>query len=175
VCNKKHRENHPPDPEPVAPTAPAAAPPSLPQNDIQPSTEVDPNNPFSALEHSDKLKLLFAKYPNLPTQLRRIHDATLPPRPAPGSKPGIPESLMHGIPKKETWNHDMGIKNGKAALRRAKTADGEEGDGVREYYELVLHMMNEASNRDIASRFVQQQIAQEDTKLIERLLAQEKR
>ena len=46
---------------------------------------------------------------------------------------------------------------------------------MREYYELVLHMMNEASDREKASQFVQQQLAQEDTKLIERLLAQEKR
>lgn len=82
--------------------------------------------------------------------------------------------MMQGIQKKETWNHDMGIKNGKAALRRAKSASGEEGEGVREYYELILHMMSE-SNKDTASQYVQQQLAQEDTKLIERLLAQEKR
>ncbi|KAH8178157.1 zinc finger domain-containing protein [Sarocladium implicatum] len=140
----------------------------------QPS-DSDPNNPFHALEHSDKLKLLFAKYPGLPQQLGRIHEATLPPKPAPGAKPGIPESLMQGAPKKDNWNHDMGIRNGKAALRRAKSARGEEGEGVREYYELVMHMMNEASNRDVASQFVQQRVAQEDNKLIERLLAQEKR
>jgi hypothetical protein len=83
--------------------------------------------------------------------------------------------MMQGVQKKETWNHDLGIKNGKAALRRAKTADGEEGEGVREYYELVLHMMNETSDRDRASQLVQQQIAQEDTKLVERLLAQEQK
>jgi hypothetical protein len=152
-----------------------ALPTSQPTVDAQPPTYSDPNNPFHILEHSDKLKLLFAKYPGLPDQLRRIHDATLPPKPAPGTKPGIPDSLMQGIKKKETWNHDMGIKNGKAALRKAKTADGEEGEGVREYYELVLHTMNESSDREKASQFVQQQLAQEDTKLIERLLAQEKR
>lgn len=82
---------------------------------------------------------------------------------------------MKGAPRKENWNHDMGIKNGKAALRRAKSARGEEGEGVREYYELILHVMNEASNRETASQFVQQQVAQEDNRLIERLLAQEKR
>ncbi|KAK0386413.1 hypothetical protein NLU13_6250 [Sarocladium strictum] len=175
VCNKKHRENHPPDPDPVALPAPAVVPASQAPTDTQSSTEHDPDNPFRLLEQSDKLKVLFLKYPSLPEQLRRIHEATLPPKPSPGSKPGIPESLMQGVSKKETWNHDMGIKNGKAALRRAKSADGEEGEGVREYYELVLHMMNEASDRERASQFVQQQLAQEDTKLIERLLAQEKR
>lgn len=47
-----------------------------------------------------------------------------------GSKLGIFEFLMYGILKKEIWNYDMGIKNGKVVLRRVKIVDGEEGDGV---------------------------------------------
>jgi zinc finger HIT domain-containing protein 3 len=82
---------------------------------------------------------------------------------------------MQGIIKKDSWNHDIGIQNGKAALRKAKSAVGEEGEAIREYYELILHVMNEEASQHNAPQFVRQKVAQEDTKLIERLIAQEKR
>ncbi|RKL45960.1 hypothetical protein BFJ72_g2869 [Fusarium proliferatum] len=176
ACNKIHRENHPPEPEP----APAPAPtPTAPQSALSESQATslhqlpDPSNPFQALESSEKLRLLFRKYPGLPDQLRKIDAATLPP---PETKPAIPASLLKGLPpKQEAWNHDIGIQNGKEALRKARRADGEQGDAIREYSELILHLMNTESAQTDVDNIIRQKMAQEDTKLIERLMAQEKR
>ncbi|KAF5658084.1 zinc finger HIT domain-containing protein [Fusarium denticulatum] len=172
ACNKIHRENHPPDLEPAPiPAAPQSAlsrsqATSLPQLP-------DPSNPFQALESSEKLRLLFRKYPGLPDQLRKIDAATLPP---PEAQPAIPASLLKGLPpKQEAWNHDIGIQNGKEALRKARRADGEQGDAIREYSELILHLMNAESAQTDVDNIIRQKMAQEDTKLIERLMAQEKR
>ncbi|EEU47997.1 uncharacterized protein NECHADRAFT_75134 [Fusarium vanettenii 77-13-4] len=169
ACNKTHRENHPPDPEP----APKPEQPQPQQQSSEPRQPFDPSNPFRALESSDKLRQLFQKYPHLPDQLLQIHAATLPP---PETKSAIPASLLKGLPpRRETWNHDIGIQNGKEALRRARRADGEEGDAIREYSELILHLMNTDNAQADVGDILRQQLAQEDTKLIERLMAQEKR
>ncbi|KAF4341732.1 zinc finger domain protein [Fusarium beomiforme] len=169
ACNKLHRENHPPDPEPT-PAPQSTASESLPKSLPQPT---DPLNPFQALESSEKLRLLFRKYPSLPDQLLKIDAATLPP---PETKSAIPASLLKGLPpKQEAWNHDIGIQNGKEALRKARRADGEQGDAIREYSELVLHLLNTENASTDVDTILRQQIAQEDTKLIERLMAQEKR
>ncbi|KAF5548373.1 zinc finger domain-containing protein [Fusarium phyllophilum] len=172
TCNKIHRENHPPDPEP-APT-PAAPQSALSESQATSLPQLpDPSNPFQALESSEKLRLLFRKYPGLPDQLRKIDAATLPP---PEAKPAIPASLLKGLPpKQEAWNHDIGIQNGKEALRKARRADGEQGDAIREYSELILHLMNTESAQANVDKIIRQKMAQEDTKLIERLMAQEKR
>lgn len=82
---------------------------------------------------------------------------------------------MKGAGKKDNWNHDIGIQNGKAALRKAKKAHGQDGEAIREYYELTLHIMNEQSSQQDATRVVSEQVAQEDAKLVERLMAQENR
>ncbi|RGP79690.1 zinc finger hit domain-containing 3 [Fusarium longipes] len=171
ACNKVHRENHPPDPE-IVPQHESSQPESQTQQVSKPQP-FDPSNPFQALETSDKLRLLFRKYPNLPDQLLKIDAATLPP---PETKSAIPASLLKGLPpKQEAWNHDIGIQNGKEALRKARRAGGEQGDAIREYTELILHLMNtESANTDVDT-ILRQQLAQEDTKLIERLMAQEKR
>ncbi|KAG5663661.1 hypothetical protein KAF25_006246 [Fusarium avenaceum] len=169
ACNKIHRENHPPDPEPTQTPQPEPAHSQLPSRP-PPS---DRSNPFSALEGSEKLRLLFRKYPNLPEQLRKIDAATLPP---PETKSSIPASLLKGLPpKQEAWNHDIGLQNGKEALRKARRAHGEQGDAIREYSELILHLMNTENATTDVDNALRQQLAQEDTKLIERLMAQEKR
>lgn len=171
ACNKVHRENHPPDPE-ITPKPEPSEPESKPKQACAPQP-FDPSNPFQALETSEKLRLLFRKYPSLPDQLLKIDAATLPP---PETKSAIPASLLKGLPpKQEAWNHDIGIQNGKEALRKARRADGEQGDAIREYSELILHLINTESANADADNVLRQQLAQEDTKLIERLMAQEKR
>lgn len=85
---------------------------------------------------------------------------------------------MKGLPPnsgRATWNHDIGIKNGKAALRRARKANGKDGEAIREYTELILHIMNETGEKSNAAAYVQRQIAEQDTALIERLLAEDRR
>lgn len=171
ACNKIHRENHPPDePKPIAePKGPEAEAPST----DQPAAPYDPSNPFRALDTSDRLQHLFRKYPSLSRQLDDIFAATQPPPEA--SDKRIPASLMQGVVKKDSWNHDIGIKNGKEALRKARKAEGEAGEAVREYSELVLHLINSQGEKGVAATYLQEQAAQEDSKLIEKLLAQEKR
>lgn len=124
------------------------------------------------LDTSDDLRRLFRKYPNLAEQLLTIFAATQPPEEATDKR--IPASLMQGVAKKETWNHDIGINNGKEALRKARDLKGEAGEAVREYSELVLHLMNTGDDKGQASTVLQRQVAQEDSKLIEQLMAQER-
>lgn len=120
-----------------------------------------------------QLQRLFQKYPHLPDQLLQIHAATLPPATSDSQNPGIPSSLLRGLPKKETWNRDIGMQNGKDALRKAKRAEGEEGDAVREYSELILHLMNTQDSDTDVTNLLRQQLAEEDTKLIEQLMVEE--
>lgn len=82
---------------------------------------------------------------------------------------------MQGVLKKDTWNHDVGITRGKEALRKARRADGEAGDAVREYTELILHLINKQDDEGQITKVLQEQAAQEDSKLIEKLIAQERR
>ncbi|KAL7799714.1 hypothetical protein V8C37DRAFT_398601 [Trichoderma ceciliae] len=185
-CSKVHQQDHPPDPpkeEEPMPTSQAsnelpAASASANAN-APPLGYIDPANPFSALATSDKLQVLFKKYPNLPNQLLEIHAATQPPTEAPdAAAKAIPASLMQGLPPnngRATWNHDIGIKNGKAALRRARKASGEDGEAIREYTELILHIMNQTGEKNNAAAYVQRRIAEQDTALIERLLAEDRR
>jgi hypothetical protein len=83
--------------------------------------------------------------------------------------------MMQGLTKRDGWNHDVGLKKGKEALRRARRAEGEAGDAIREYSELVLHLINSQDDKGQLSTVLQHHAAQEDTKLIEQLMAQERR
>jgi hypothetical protein len=153
ACNKFHRENHPPDPElapkpPVEPPPPAAAaepPVEEPSEDPADPRGRKYKHPFRTLQHSEQLQWLFRKYPRLPDQLLEIHAATQPP-PAETSK--IPAALLKGLPpKKQGWDREKGIARGKDALRKARKVDGEDGEAIREYSELVLHLIEEARAR----------------------------
>lgn len=170
ACNKIHKENHPPDLESKPTTKP-----EIPEKPVNGTivTPLDPSNPFRALDKSDQLQHLFRKYPSLPQQLLDIFAATEPPEDAPEKR--IPASMMQGVSKKDNWNHDIGIKKGKEALRRARRADGEAGDAIREYSELILHLINTQDDKGQVSTMLQQQAGQEDARLIEQLMAQEGR
>ncbi|OAA60631.1 Zinc finger, HIT-type [Cordyceps fumosorosea ARSEF 2679] len=171
ACNKVHRENHPPDPEPK-PEPPQAPAPEAPPPTTATSAS-DKSNPFRVLDlASEQLQLLFTRYPNLPQQLVDIHAAMQPPSES-ADHNGIPASLLKGLPgKKERWNHDVGIKKGKEALRKARKADGALGEGVKEYCELIMHLMNGQAGDD-ASVLLQKQAATQDAELIERLMNEE--
>ncbi|KAG5954714.1 hypothetical protein E4U58_007493 [Claviceps cyperi] len=170
ACNKTHKENHPPD-EPIPVPQPDKSVSSSNGTSDSPQKNGSPNL-FRALDTSDHLRRLFRKYPSLAEQLLTIFAATQPPEEAPDKR--IPTSLMQGLPKRETWNHDIGIKNGKEALRKARDLEGEAGEAVREYSELVLHLMNTVDDKGQASTVLKKQVAQEDSKLIEQLMAQER-
>lgn len=187
ACNKFHRENHPPDPPEAKPDEPppqAGAPlpttatetPSAAAAAVATNTN-DRGNPFRALDSaSDKLQMLFTKYPDLPAQLADIHAAAQPPSEDATQGSGIPASLLKGLPsKKDAWNHDVGIKNGKEALRKARKADGVAGEAVREYCELIAYLMNGQAGGAEATALLQKEAALQDSELIERLLEEEKK
>lgn len=77
-------------------------------------------------------------------------------------------------PKKEQWTHDVGIRNGKKALHKARNASGEDGEGVREYIELINHLMSEASAAAEAEEVIRKQAAEKDAELIRRLMTEDR-
>lgn len=160
ACNKTHKENHPPDP-PATETPPPAPP------EPSETSKPDPSNPFSVLETSEKLRILFEKYPRLPDQLIQIHDATRPP---PSSTPVNPSDSRRL--EKAMWDRATGLRRGKEALRRAREAEGEEGEGVREYQELVLHLL---SNGGDGPSPADRRFAQQEEELLRSFVAAETR
>ena len=100
----------------------------------------------------------------------------LPPPKTETETAGIPASLLKGRPEmKSAWNHDIAIQKGKEALRKARRADSDEGDAIREYSELILHILDTSNAEIRALGILQQQVAEQDTKLIQSLLAEERR
>lgn len=122
--------------------------------------------------------MLFKKYPGLPARLERIHSATLPPKNNNNNAPrgGLPRTLQQttAFRKPQNWTHDTGLKRGKEALRKARTDPGEDGEGVREYCELVLHLLSRAEQSNVTD-MVQQEVTAEDVRLIEQLIQAEGR
>ncbi|KAF6821276.1 HIT zinc finger [Colletotrichum sojae] len=174
-CNKIHRENHPPDPEP-APKPAVTKPPE----EMTPKPAVDPSNPFSVLDDSDQLRYLFKRYPGLRARLLEILAATEPPPEMQAAMGSSLNDMMRvkamavANPKKEQWTHDVGIRKGKEALRRARTAGGEDGEGVREYIELINHLITRAGEADKVEEAIRKQAAERDTELIRRLMADDR-
>ncbi|KAH0427054.1 hit finger domain protein [Colletotrichum camelliae] len=165
---KIHRENHPPDPEPVPkPPVETPKPPGA-------TKALDPKNPFSVLDDSDQLRYLFKRYPSLKSRLLGILAATEPPPELQGTGNSLNDTmkaraLAAANPKKEQWSHDVGIRNGKEALRKARTAAGEDGEGVREYIELINHLIRKGEDAG-AEEAIRKSAAEKDTDLIRKLL-----
>ncbi|TDZ23132.1 putative zinc-finger protein [Colletotrichum orbiculare MAFF 240422] len=181
ACNKIHRENHPPDPEP-APKPPSPKHPAATAKSTDPSRNPhDPRNPFGVLDDSEQVRYLFRRYPLLRARLLEILAATEPPAGAQGAASAGGGSLNDVMkaralaaahPKKEQWTHDVGIRRGKEALRKAKRMPGEEGEGVREYVELINHLVSKAGEAAEAAEIIRKQAAEQDTELIRRLMAE---
>jgi hypothetical protein len=139
-------------------------------------------NPFAALEDSKELQALFMMYPRLRSQLRDIYDATQPPADESSDLPGQygnhPQGHRGGGQSrrgrsgrgrgKGPWNTDRGTQDGIDALRDAKEQYGKGGEGVREFADLVLKLVS-MGGMDIA-RLVQDEVAEENAKIIAQLL-----
>lgn len=129
-------------------------------------------SPFSRLEASQELQALFKAFPDLRSQLRDIHAATLPP---PACDTDGKHFGDHSHNKKEfglgrvgrgkgPWTQDHAMQSGICALHKAKHEYGKRGEGVREYSDLVLRTLLGHGNE------VHQEIADENAKLISQLL-----
>lgn len=87
----------------------------------------------------------------------------------------LAKAAAAGNPKKEQWNHDVGIRKGKEALRKARKADGDLGEGIREYTELIAHLTSQDARNREADALLRQQATQRDADLIRKLIEEEKR
>ncbi|POS77823.1 hypothetical protein DHEL01_v203798 [Diaporthe helianthi] len=173
ACFRPHKENHPP--VEAQPAHPAPMPTQQETNDVS-RPDKRKAHPFNILDDSPELAQLFRRYPSLPTKLSNIHVATLPPeeeQPGPG---GLPWSLQQAPGyqhKKPRWTHDLGLRRGKEALRQARTDPGEDGDAVREYCELVLHLLSKQEATGGVTDLVREQVMKQDVQLIEKLMEAE--
>ncbi|KAL5612081.1 hypothetical protein BROUX41_000369 [Berkeleyomyces rouxiae] len=132
ACSKAHKENHPAD----LPPKPKPAPINVFIAPTQPSSDL--SHPFSFLDNSAKLRALFERYPCLPDALLKISDAKQPPKPSLGTP--FMQSEAKRLEKK-LWDRSVGEQHGRDALRRVREQDSEEGEAVRAYSELILHLM----------------------------------
>ena len=120
--------------------------------------------PFTALDASEDLQILFRTYPRLSAQLRMIDSATHQPVNQYGG-------YQNGRGRKEpTWNTDIGMQKGVDAMYRAKSA--EDGEGVREYCKLILHILSGDSDVN-TEEMIQKEIVDENVRMIRGLLSQE--
>ncbi|KAG4026085.1 hypothetical protein MFRU_045g00300 [Monilinia fructicola] len=114
--------------------------------------------PFECLDDSDELREVFKKYPNLRSQLEKIYSATLRPT---GSN-------------SHNWNQDKGWENGRACLKTASTVYGKDGEGIREYSNLILRLVGDEDEESMAE-VLQREALEESTRVIRELLESEKR
>ncbi|OIW27292.1 hypothetical protein CONLIGDRAFT_704989 [Coniochaeta ligniaria NRRL 30616] len=173
-CSKLHKANHPPDAPP--PSQPPPAPVTGTKRPREPA-----DDPYSILlEHRSDLERLFTTYPNLESDLIQIERATLPPPDILSSA-----SVSSGLPTKyqppdkrqqqEPWTRQVGLRKGVAALKRARLDPGEDGDAVREYCELVLHLLSTSRERreGEALEAVRRETETEERGVIKRLIKME--
>lgn len=178
ACSKTHRENHPPDSDP--PFKSAASPPTstteafAPKGSSAPDPALpNPSSPFGALDDSDQLRYLFRRYPHLPQQLLAIGAEADPPAEA---QPGtlkeaiLAKAAAASKPKKDQWNQDVGIRRGKEALRKARKAEGDDGEGLREYTELIAHLTSRGDQNNVAEMEMHDRHGLQDADLLRRIL-----
>ncbi|KAK3304339.1 uncharacterized protein B0T15DRAFT_494807 [Chaetomium strumarium] len=176
ACNKQHKENHPPDP----PKPNAPSPNAL--NNNKTNSPAEGEDPYSILlEHRETFQRLFAKYPSLPSALTRIHEITLPPSDNNNNSFATSFSSIPGVAantsrnRTQPWTKDIGLRKGAEALRRARTDPSDTGDGVREFCDLVRFLLSKRGEkgRELVRR-VREEVTAEETKVIERLLKEER-
>jgi len=119
---------------------------------------------FAALDDSKELRALFKLYPKLSSQLDEINKATLRPCDT-FERPKYSKGRAgNGI---ENWNQDRGTENGVKALNSARNSSN--GEAVREYSNLILQILSEDEGLQ-AAQLIQQELAEENARIIEALL-----
>lgn len=186
ACATLHRATHPAVDDDAPPTTVEVRPAIDTNRQTVKSTPgtssaAGSRNPFTVLQEAKELQTLFMMYPRLRSQLRDIYTATLPPT---DDSTGTAEhyedqSYSHrgrGRGKgrngrgrdRASWNTDRGTQDGIDALCSAKEQYGKGGEGVREYAELVLKLVS-MEGVDVV-RLVQEEVAEENAKIIAQLL-----
>jgi hypothetical protein len=122
--------------------------------------------PFAALDNSEELQLLFTKYPRLSSQLNEIHTVTLPPMQAQDTQYPIGGRKSFNKGKDQAWSQDRGLQNGIGALRRAREVSGKDGEGVREFSKLILHIISGDDKDDT----IRKELDEENARIIAALI-----
>jgi hypothetical protein len=121
--------------------------------------------PFEALDDSEELKALFKIYPRLTSVLLKI-DAAI----------NVSHTNGHqnsgNNKRNKPWNKDEGLQNGLRTLYTARRADGEDGEGIREYGKLVLQILAKDKVVD-ATVLVQKELEEESARFVALLLQAE--
>ena len=68
--------------------------------------------------------------------------------------------------KDQAWNQDRGLQNGIGALRRAREVSGKDGEGVREFSKLILHIISGDDKDDT----IRKELAEENARIIAALM-----
>jgi hypothetical protein len=106
-------------------------------------------------------------YPNLASQLEEIYSAMQPPT---GSDGEIQRRLTGRPNPAKQWNRERGVENGREALDRARQKWGSDGEGVREYGELVLRLVRGVD----AEEAMRREMEREERRVVEALLGTER-
>ncbi|KAI1003344.1 hypothetical protein K3495_g4862 [Podosphaera aphanis] len=168
ACSNAHKATHPD--QPLNSQQPKAA--TVPSNPLQvetPNTQCDPytRDPFASLDESKDLQSLFKIYPNLPSVLEKIYEATLPPvntahTHAPNGRAGRGKNGP-------SWTSDIGLQKGVKALHAAKDMSNLDGEGVRAYMRLVMDIIHNDPEKTSAEQ-IRRELAEQDTQTIMRML-----
>lgn len=103
------------------------------------------------------------------SQLEEINNATLPPTNEQDGDDGKSGQGQRRFGTHRPWNQDRGYENGVKALNRARTAYGKDGEGVREFCELILQLVSQDNEVD-AAEILEKELAAENARIVQQLL-----
>jgi len=108
-------------------------------------------------------------YPHLPSQLEAIDAATL----RPDDEQDFDRRASSRGGNAALWNSDRGLQKGVAALSQARNTSGKEGEAVREFSKLIIQILS-GENGHEAAEIIQKELAEENARIIEQLLNNER-
>lgn len=87
-------------------------------------------------------------------------------QPPSDASPNLYEKLTGKHNRQKAWNQDQGLENGREALRKGREAWGKDGEGVREYGELILRIVEGVD----AEELVRRELERENARIVKALL-----
>lgn len=109
---------------------------------------------YTSLLRSTELEQLFVRYPQLKSQLKSIYTATLEPsqedqenesrrRNRAGRGRGRGRGRRNTYDSPAPWTRERGLKDAMRQLRNVRRAEGQQGEGLREFSALVTKTYEE--------------------------------
>ncbi|KAG9248194.1 hypothetical protein BJ878DRAFT_77295 [Calycina marina] len=176
-CHKVHQPTHPP----LEPTVRALIP--APKKAINGVARAGTRagavaNPFSPLDDAyASFVNLFQQYPRLPQTLLEIERASQRPVTDAEARQQLDlltqytfEQGKGSAVKNRPWDQNRGNDGGVQALRNARRVYGKDGEGMRQYGELVLGVLHKASVDEDVVRGIERERRDIDARLVEELM-----